>query len=291
MEDQAKRLREILANIRQKKEQGKAKIITVTSGKGGVGKTSLTVNLALALAKIGKKTVIIDADFGFSNVNILLGANAAYDIGHVVRGEKNLQEVIEACFEGVQFISGGPGVAELMNIAPERLEDVLLQMESLERDVDYILFDTGAGMDGNILRLMDASDETLLVLTPEPTSITDAFVVLKTAAKLKEKPAVHLIVNKADSEKQALATSENFKQVVDKFLNYPTTLMGYVQSDELITKSVYELVPYVLKHPGSSASKQVKRIAEQIVRGGEICPKARGFKLFLERFKLKRYEN
>ncbi len=291
MDDQAKRLRELVKNIQQKQTKNNAKIITVTSGKGGVGKTSLTVNLALALARCDKKTVIVDADFGFSNVNVLLGVNAAYDIGHVVRGERKLSEVVALCFEGVQFISGGPGVAELMNIDPERLEDVLLQMENLERDVDFILFDTGAGMDNSILRLMDASDETILVLTPEPTSITDAFVVLKTAAKLAEKPKVSLIINKARNEKEALATNDNFRRVVDKFLNYSTTLMGYVLTDDLMTKSVCELVPYLLKYPNNAVSKQIQQMADRYVGDDDFQLTTRGFKAFIERFKLKRCGN
>ncbi|MEI6100388.1 MAG: P-loop NTPase, partial [Eubacteriales bacterium] len=116
MEDQAQRLRELVYSIQQKNEKKRTKIITVTSGKGGVGKTSITVNLALALAKCGKSVVIVDANFGFSNVNILLGANAKYDTGYVVRGEKRLEEVLEYCYDVVRFISGGAGVAELMDI-------------------------------------------------------------------------------------------------------------------------------------------------------------------------------
>lgn len=291
MEDQAKRLRELVKNIQRKKAKSSAKIITVTSGKGGVGKTSLTVNLALALAKCNKKTVIVDADFGFSNVNILLGTNAAYDIGHVVRGEKKLSEVVELCFDGVQFISGGSGVAELMDIDSARLEDVLSQMENLEKDVDYILFDTGAGMDNNILRLMDASDETILVLTPEPTSITDAFVVLKMATKLAERPKVSLIINKARSKKEALSTNENFMRVANKFLNYSTTLIGYVLTDDLMTKSVYELVPYLLKYPNNTASKQIQQMANRYMADDDFRLTARGFRSFLDRFKLKRCKN
>ena len=180
MEDQAKRLRELVKNIQKREAKNKATIITVTSGKGGVGKTSMTVNLALALAGMGKKTVIIDADFGFSNVNILLGANAAYDLGHVIRGEKKLSEVMEVCFEGVQFISGGPGVEELVNIEPGNAWKMFCSRWK-DWNGKWIIFCLipGAGIDDNILRLMDASDETILVLTPEPTSITDAFCCIE----------------------------------------------------------------------------------------------------------------
>lgn len=285
MNDQAQRLRELVHTIKLKKDQKNAKIITITSGKGGVGKTSLTVNLALALAKCGKKVVIIDADFGFSNVNILLGTNAKYDIGYVVRGEKKLEEVIELTYNGVQFISGGAGVSELMNIEEGRLDDVLTQMEILERDADYILFDTGAGMDKNILRLMDASDETILVLTPEPTSITDAFVVLKTAAKLAERPSVRVIINKVHSEKEALVTDDNFKRVVDKFLNYTIKLMGYILFDDLMSRSISELIPHIIKYPNSTASRQIQQIAFQYIHDDEFRFNARGFQGFLKRFK------
>lgn len=285
MNDQAQRLRELVHTIKLKKEQRRAKIVTITSGKGGVGKTSLTVNLALALAKCDKKVAIIDADFGFSNVNILLGTNAKYDIGYVVRGEKKLEEVIEVSYDGVQFISGGAGVAELMNIEESRLDDVLSQMEILEQNVDYILFDTGAGMDKNILRLMDASDETILILTPEPTSITDAFVVLKTAAKLSERPSVRVIINKVHSEKEALITDDNFKRVVDKFLNYTIKLMGYVLFDDMMTRSISELVPHIVKYPNSAAARQIQQIAFQYINDDDFRFHPRGIQGFLKRFK------
>lgn len=284
MEDQAQRLRELVFSIQQKNEKKRSKIITVTSGKGGVGKTSITVNLALALAKCGKSVVIIDANFGFSNVNILLGTTAKYDIGYVVRGEKTLEDVLEYCYDGVRFISGGAGVAELMDIDPGRLENLLVQLEKLERDTDYILFDTGAGMDNSILRLMAASDETFLVLTPEPTSITDAFVVLKTASKLAERPIVRVIINKVASEKEALVTDVSFKRVVGKFLNYTIDLMGFVLFDELMTKSISALVPHILKYPNSVAARQINQIANQYVHNEEGGVAARGFKGFFKRF-------
>lgn len=285
MEDQAQRLRELVYSIQQKNEKKRTKIITVTSGKGGVGKTSLTVNLALALAKCGKSVVIVDANFGFSNVNILLGTNAKYDIGYVVRGDKRLEDVLEYCYEGVRFISGGAGVAELMDMDSGRLENLLGQLEKLERDTDYILFDTGAGMDNSILRLMAASDETILVLTPEPTSITDAFVVLKTASKLAERPPVRVIINKVASEKEALVTDVSFKRVVGKFLNYSIDLMGYVLFDELMTKSITALVPHILKYPNSIAARQIHQIAYQYIHNDEGSGTGpRGFRGFLKRF-------
>ncbi len=290
MEDQAQRLRHLVKGINEKSEDRGCKIITVTSGKGGVGKTSFTVNFALALAKLGKSVVIIDADFGFSNVNLLLGKTPKYDMGHVVRGEKRLDEVIEICFERVRYISGGAGVDELMNIPEEKLKKLIAQLVVLEKNTDYIFFDTAAGMDNAILKLIDASDETILLLTPEPTSIMDAYVVLKSAASLSEKPQIRILVNKVRSEQEAVTTVKNFSSVVNKFLNYDLNLLGYISNDETVTRSISALIPHYLNSPNSISTRQTEQIAAKYINIVAQENRTQGFRRFLSRF-IRRKDN
>jgi len=263
--DQAQKLREMVNELHKREHpQKKAVTYCITSGKGGVGKTSFTVNYALALANCGKKVAIIDADFGFSNVNILLGVNSEYHLGHLISGQKSLDEVMEPCYRNVWFLSGGPGVEELMHIHPKRLEYVLARLRPLEDSVDYILFDTGAGMSDNILRLINASDRTVIVLTSEPTSILDSYVVIKTAAKSEERPRLSVLVNKALSEEDAVETYRNFAHTVLKYLKYDLEMLGFVIQDQKMADSIANLVPHLIKHPASAASRQIQLIANNV---------------------------
>lgn len=283
MADQAQRLREIVTAMKANTGREKrAYTYCITSGKGGVGKTSFTVNFALALASYGKKVVILDADFGFSNVNIMLGVNAKYHLGHVVKGEKTLADVMENCKENVWYISGGTGVDELMHIDKSRLENVLEQLRPLEHQVDFILFDTSAGMNDSILRLMETTDQTVLVLTAEPTSILDSYVVLKTAAQLNETPKISVLINKAASEKDAVETYQNFSNIVLKYLNYEMGMMGYISTDHKMTESITKLMPHILKYPASMASRQIQAIASKAANVEEE-DKPRSFKGFFSR--------
>ncbi len=286
MEDQAQRLREMVEAANKGRnmheEDKKAAIYCITSGKGGVGKTSFTVNLALALANCGKKTLIIDGDFGFSNVNILLGKNAKYNLQHVISGEKRLSEVMEECFPNVWYISGGSGVTDLVKLKGKQLEDIMGQLLPLEDQMDYILFDTGAGINSNILRMIDASDETILVITPEPTSIVDSYVVTKTAEELEERPVLSVLINKVSSEKEAMAIFQNFSRVVEKNLENEVKMLGYIPADSRLVQSVSAMIPHLIQYPTSAAALQIQRIATTIAQGQEQIP-AKGLKSFLKR--------
>lgn len=261
---------------------GRAYTFCVTSGKGGVGKTSFSVNFALALAKCKKKVLVIDGDFGFSNVNILLGKNAAYTLEHVVRREKKLAEVMEECYPNVWYISGGSGVNELIRLKDDQMEEIVEQMLVLEQQMDFIIFDTGAGINNNIIKMIDASDQTILVMNPEPTSILDSFVVLKTVAELPEKPVISALINKVTSEQEAQATYRNFSNVVHKHLAYDIELLGYITRDNRIEQSISSMVPYLIQYPSSLAASQFQRIANAITKT-QTKEKARGLRSFLKR--------
>lgn len=262
--DQARRLHEIMRRVRpfdNVKNKKKCKVICITSGKGGVGKTSFTINFAIALSQMGQKVGILDADFGFSNVDIMLGASSKYNMSHVLSGEKQLDEVLEQCFPNVWHISGGAGLADLVRVDKEKLNSAMKQLEKLEERMDYILIDTGAGINDNVLKMIDASDITILVMTSEPTSIIDSYVVIKTAAELENHPKIMAMINRAESEKTAKDTYNNFSKVVEKHLNQDINMMGYLPADSKMSSSISSLTPHIMKYPKSAFSQRIKEMA------------------------------
>lgn len=262
----------------------RAETFCVTSGKGGVGKTAFSINFALSLAGMNKKVVVIDSDFGFSNVNLMLGKTAQYSLAHVLAGEKRLEDVMEESYPNVWYISGGSGVSELMSLSGTQLEVILAQLAVLEERMDYIIFDTGAGINENILRLMEASDRTILVTTPEPTSILDSYVVLKAAADLSERPYVSVLINKANNEKEASSTYRGLSSVAGQNLGYKLSMLGYIPADSRITKSIIAMVPFIIQYPMSGTSVQLKQIAEGIAgHGAQTVSRTGGIRGFFQR--------
>lgn len=265
MEDQTQLLRKRVETALEA-EGSKAHTFCVTSGKGGVGKTSFSVNFALALANRGKKAVILDGDFGFSNVNIMLGKNAKYSLEHVVCGQKKLSEVMEESYPGVWYISGGSGVAELLRLRGGQMEEMIQQLGELEQQMDYIIFDTGAGINGNILRMIEASDQTILITTPEPTSILDGYVVIKTASGLADRPDMSVVINKAASEREANVTYHSLADVARKHLGYELSMLGFIPADKRITQSINSMEPYLRQYPSSLTAMQIQRIADHVTK-------------------------
>ncbi|MDL2237831.1 P-loop NTPase [Christensenellaceae bacterium OttesenSCG-928-K19] len=285
MGDQAQRLREIASQQQTGQEsKKKCQVYCITSGKGGVGKTSFSVNFAIALSRCGKKVMIIDADFGLSNVNILLGTNSKYNMSHVLNGEKKMNEVMEECFPNVWHISGGAGMSDLVKIEEAKLASVMRQMAYLEDLMDYILIDTGAGINDVVLRMISASDHTILLMTAEPTSLIDSYVVLKTASVLQERPDIHAIVNKAASEEEAQKTFESFSKVASKHLHYNVNMMGYLPRDNRVTNSISSLVPFVMQYPASTLSSRIQMIANDVTKTKAEPDRAKGIKGFFNRF-------
>ncbi len=292
--DQAAKLREMAQQrlktvvledrgVQESTAEKKTTVFCITSGKGGVGKTSFSVNFAIALSRCQKKVLILDADFGFSNVNILLGANSTYNMSHVLSGEKKLNEIMEECFPFVWHISGGAGLMDLVHIDELRLKNVLAQLETLDGMVDYVLIDTGAGLNNNILNLIGASDRTILVMTAEPTSILDSYVVIKSAVGLPEPPRISALINKAESQSGAISTYENFSGVVKKHLNYDVEMLGYMPLDDKMTESISSLVPYTIQYPSRTLSQRIQMMADNITERTITQNESRGLKGFFGR--------
>lgn len=286
MKSQADMFRERVAQADQLRAQAparRARTFCVTSGKGGVGKTSFSVNFGISLAQWGKRVVVIDGDFGFSNVNLMLGNNSPFTLEHVIRKEKTLHEIMTESYQNLWYVSGGSGVRELIELRESELDSVLSQLAPLEAQMDFIIFDTGAGMNQNILRMIDAADTTVLVTTPEPTSVLDSYVVLKSAADLSNRPHFEVLINKANNAREANNTFASLSSVAVQNLGWQLQMLGHIPLDDRITKSIKDMTPFMIQYPLSSLSQQMKRIAQTVAMPPEQPAVESGVRGFFQR--------
>ncbi len=266
--DQAKELRSLINNVQNVniKNTLNARVITISSGKGGVGKSSFSVNLAIYLASLNKRVLIIDADFGLANVEVLLGVRPKYNFYHMLKGEKNISEIIIDTNYGVKFISGGNGLKELSNINNTEIKYFIEQFEYLDKIADIIIIDTGAGISPSVTNFLMASDENIIVTTPEPTSFTDAYTLIKV---IKEQnnliDKISLVINKADDKYEADRIFTKISHVCNKFLGINIERLGYIASDESVIKAIKQQKPAIVSFSEGDFSKSIKSIGDKIL--------------------------
>lgn len=268
MVDQAYQLRQIVAQLkenRQRRQKQKTRIITVTSGKGGVGKTTFAVNFALSLSAKGFRVLVVDADFGLANVNIVTGVPVAYNLLHVFSREKTIREVIVDCPGGIKFISGGSGLGKLVELGEDELESCIGQLMELEDIADIILIDTGAGINDNILKFIVSSNEAIVVTTPEPTSLMDAYALVKTAAKISKNIQFRLVVNMARSAREAQDTAANFNMLTNNYLGVKVDELGYLLYDKTVTEAIRLQKPFYSSFPKCMVSKNMQNIVMKFI--------------------------
>lgn len=246
-----------------------SRVITITSGKGGVGKSNLAINLAISLSRLGKKVVVLDADFGLANIEVMLGIRPQYNLSDLMFRGKSLSEIITKGPENVGFISGGSGIREMTNLTKDQLANLSARLSELDRQADVVIIDTGAGISENVMEFVMSSAEVLLVATPEPTSITDAYALLKTLDRQPEFTREHchikLIANKVNDEQSGKELFEKLSVVADKFLNISLEYMGAVPTDGNINKAVMKQQPLSIAFPKSQASRAIDDIAKLII--------------------------
>lgn len=288
MADQAEKLRLLAKNLMNQAEAeitgktSKTRVITITSGKGGVGKTNFSINIALALISYGYKVILLDADLGLANIDVVLGLSPTYNLFHVIKGEKNIKEVIAEGPQGLKIIAGGSGIQELANLRKGLIESFIKSLDGLEGEADFLLIDTGAGLARNVMRFVYAADEVILVTTPEPTAITDAYGLVKTMLARRKSGTVHLVVNQVASSQEADFTANKLLTVAEKFLKYKINKLGFVLSDPMVSKAVMNQEPFILKYPKSAASQCVFRLAARLTNQ-ETTGEETGVKGFFER--------
>ncbi len=268
MHDQAYRLREITNSkiIKKADNQGNGlRILAVTSGKGGVGKTNVVVNLALSLAKTGKRVMILDADLGLANIDVLMGLVPKFTLYDVLRGEKLLDDIILTGPYDLKVLPGGSGIQELANLDYYQRERLISALRTFESDVDFLIIDTGAGISRNVLAFISAADEVCVVLTPEPTSITDAYGLIKILSKFKLHDEVSLIVNMVAHSTEASQTVNKIQTVANKFLQIKVKQLGYISQDLSVGKAVRKQQPFAQLYPKAKATNDINQIAQKIM--------------------------
>ncbi len=295
MRDQAEKLREMISNLKidDKKSQDantapsdskRCRVITVTSGKGGVGKTNISVNLALNLSQMGYRVILLDADFGLANIEVLFGISSQYTLLDVINSEKNIFDIISDGPMNVKFISGGSGIEEMSNLQKWQLNTVMEKMALLDQIADIVIVDTGAGVSDKVVSFISAADDVVLVTTPEPTALMDAYALVKTATLSNKNKKIQLIVNRAESVKEAFAASNKLIIASEKFLGVKLEQLGYVLYDTSVVKAVKQQQPFILSYPKSLVTRQLNEIACNLIsENKEAVMKSTGIRGFFNK--------
>jgi len=261
--DQAEQLRNLVK--KQTRQEHLARVITVTSGKGGVGKSNISLNLAIQFSRLRKKVVILDADFGLANIEVMLGIRPQYNLSDVIFRGRNVGEIITKGPGNIGFVSGGSGIHELANLTSGQLKILVNVMYQLDSIADIIIIDTGAGISDNVMEMILSSAEILLVATPEPASITDAYVLLKTLKGQegynKDLLKIRLLGNRTQTREEGRELFEKLDSVVGKFLGMEMDYMGAVPYDSFLQKAVMKQRPVSIAYPNAPSSKAIQELA------------------------------
>ena len=289
--DQAEQLRNIIKQ--QNKKQHLARVITVTSGKGGVGKSNVSVNLAVQLKKAGKNVIIFDADFGLANVEVMFGAIPQYNLSDLIYSGKSIKEIITPGPIGIGFISGGSGIIGLNNLHKEQIVYLVNAINELNDMADFIIIDTGAGISDQVMEFVLASPEILLVTTPEPSSLTDSYSLLKALYKNPNFTAstsrVHVIANRVTSYEDGKGVFDKLNSVVAQFLQGNLNYLGMIPQDLAIDRAVRQQKTVTLSEPNSNAAKAFNVLANNLLDGtNEQAPIKRGISQIFTSFLTKR---
>jgi len=291
--DQAANLRNIVKKADINIKPIGARVITVTSGKGGVGKSNVSVNLAIQFKKLGKRVIIFDADFGLANVEVIFGIVPKYNMFDMIYNNKDITEVLTAGPLGIEFISGGSGVQELLRLDKNQLAYMIEKLYELDRLADIIIIDTGAGISDSVLDFVAASSEVLLVTTPEPTSITDAYAVLKAIKRRHDnvdQKLINLLVNRTDSIAEGKEIFNKLNKVTNKYLDLELTNIGYLPNDKHLVKAVVEQKPVSILFPKAIITKGFEELADRMINGTPQPEQERGLgNLFTNILRLKKY--
>lgn len=242
------------------------RVLSITSGKGGVGKSNLTTNLGYQLAKQGQKVLILDADINLANVDILLGLTPQFNLHHVLMGEKSLEEVIIEGPGGIQILPGSSGIMELATLSESQKMYFLAEMEEVGKRIDVLLIDTAAGINENVIYFNLVAQERIVILTPEPTALTDAYALIKVLSSRHDVKKFRIVINQAASEKDALAVFRQLTLVCDQFLGtLSLDFLGYIPYDKNLIKAVrsQRLVTELFKD--TPASKMIGEIANRLL--------------------------
>lgn len=284
MHDQAERLRERL----QRSAGGRqTRLVTVTSGKGGVGKSNFTLNFALGLIEKGQKVVIFDVDLGLANLDVLMGISPKKHLLHLLEPNKSVWDIIEKGPNDLEFIAGGSGFTQILQFDDHKLQTLFDRLDLLQGYADTIFLDTGAGISKESLRFMLSADEILLVTTPEPTAITDAYAVIKMIHSKNPHATIKLVINRVSSLREGRNTADKLALVAKRFLGMELQTLGYVPDDVSVSNAVKRQRPFYLSYPHSQASKGIRELVNVYIgESAQVKPSdAGGLRGFLSKMK------
>ncbi len=265
MEDQAEKLRELMKQAQAPQAQKRTRIIAVASGKGGVGKTNVSVNLAIAYARQGKKVIVMDADLGLANVNVMLNMIPKYNLYHVIRKQKSMRDIILDTEYGIRIVAGASGFSKIANLNEEERQNFISELYTLS-SADIVIIDTAAGVSSNVLDFVAAADDAIIVTTPEPTAITDAYGIIKIIATEIENlnMGLKLIVNRVKTVTEGKRVAERIINISGQFLNLKVEYLGCIYDDPAVSHAVLRQKPFIALDPKSKASISIHHLVGRI---------------------------
>ncbi|WNR46663.1 MinD/ParA family protein [Paenibacillus roseipurpureus] len=283
MKDQAEGLRNLVQTQTEKGTRS-TRIITVTSGKGGVGKSNFTLNFALSLQAQGYKVLVFDADIGLANIDVLMGVSSKFSLYHLLKKDKTIWDIIQKGSNDIEFIAGGSGFNDLLRLTDDELNYFADQVMQLNGYVDFIIFDTGAGLSKETLKFILAAEDTIVVTTPEPTSITDAYAIIKMVNTMGHDVSFKLVINRVTDSKEGKQTADKISLVAKQFLNLQIPTLGFVDDDPVVSKAVKRQIPFTIAYPYSSATKSIQTLADNYLKGYRVIETpSSGVKSFLNK--------
>lgn len=282
--DQAQQLRNII-KMNQAPQRPLARVITVTSGKGGVGKSNTAINLAIQFQRMGQRVIILDADFGLANIEIMFGTVPRYNLSDLIYQGKDITEIITWGPGNVGFISGGSGIAGMSNLSREYLAYIIQNLAKLDSIADIIIIDTGAGISDAVLEFLVASGEILLITTPEPTSITDSYSLIKALNRhpryLRDMTQIRIIANRVEDTEDGKSLYTKLNAVVARYLKVPITYLGAVPQDQKLAAAVMQQTPVSLADANAKSARAYEQLARLLLGGEqEMQVKKRGMAAF-----------
>lgn len=270
MYDQARILRGLMERRQEAADDAppraaeRARTVAVTSGKGGVGKSSVALNLAVALSQKGSRVCVLDANLGLGNIDLLCGLNGYWNLSHVISGARTISEIVLAGPAGIQLVPGASGLLDLADCSAAARREILLQLDLLERQYDYLIVDTGAGIHSSVRQFVAAADLALIVATPEPTAIADAYATIKAFSAGRDFSGAHLLVNQADSAEQAREIIARVQQTAQTFLHVSVSSAGFVPRDPAVPESVARRQPLLSWQPRTPAGRAFEQLATRV---------------------------